>query len=109
MVVEWHFSLQAAHELQHLDLDDCRADYTRRRAEGQGNGAIISAWRVAPPPASGGGWSTIAAADDAAGDLATPDEGSCTPAPDDNDSWTLPTTAAARRAALLAHMRQEEL
>lgn len=47
-----HFNPIVAAELQHLDLAACKADYATRRAAGQGNGAIIEAWRAVPPTAT---------------------------------------------------------
>lgn len=49
MILEWRFSLLKAFALQHLDLEACKADYARRRADGQNAGAIINAWEVSPP------------------------------------------------------------
>ena len=50
-----HFNPIVAAELQHLDLAACKADYATRRAAGQGNGAIIEAWRAVPPTATATG------------------------------------------------------
>lgn len=46
------FSATAVREFGHLEVDVLRADIARRRAAGQGNGAIVNAWRVAPPEAA---------------------------------------------------------
>lgn len=47
------FSARAAHEFGHLDINALRGDLERRRGFGQGNGAIVTAWRVEPPRAQG--------------------------------------------------------
>ncbi|NTU80649.1 MAG: hypothetical protein HGA45_14945 [Chloroflexales bacterium] len=47
------FSTRAACEFRDLDFPAVQADVARRRELGQGIGAIVTAWRVAPPqPAS---------------------------------------------------------
>lgn len=116
MVVELHFSLQAAYELQHLDLADCKADYAVRRAAGQGAGAIVQAWRVAPPPSTTAApWSSIAGGSDAgpaagiaidSDEAGVPGAAGAPAAPtldgDDDASWQLPASGAARWRALLA-------
>ena len=55
MIREWKFGLWAAVLFQHLDPKAAKADYATRRAAGQGNGAIIDAWRAAPPTATATG------------------------------------------------------
>lgn len=43
------FSRKAAHRHRTLDLVVAQADYRRRRDLGQGHGAIVEAWDLAPP------------------------------------------------------------
>lgn len=45
------FSKKAQQDLRSLDLAAARADFSRRRALGQGIGAIVTAWRDKPPTA----------------------------------------------------------